>query len=47
MRRPYNAMFNRNRFKLGLFSENCAGGMAITTVPERWQASWANNLALA
>lgn len=47
MRRPHNAMFNRNRFKLGLFSPNCAGGMAITTVPERWQASWANNLALA
>lgn len=40
-------MFNGNRFKLGLFSSNCAGGMAITTVPERWQASWANNLALA
>ena len=47
MRRPYNAMFNNNRFKLGLFSPNCAGGMAITTVPERWQATWANNLALA
>ena len=47
MRRPYNAMFNRNRFKLGLFSPNCSGGMAITTVAERWQASWANNLALA
>ena len=47
MRRPANAMFNRNAFKLGLFSPNCAGGMAITTVPERWQASWENNLKLA
>lgn len=47
MERHHNAMFNDNRFKLGLFSPNCAGGMAITTVPERWIASWANNLALA
>lgn len=47
MARHNNAMFNNNRFKLGLFSPNCAGGMAITTVPERWVASWANNLALA
>jgi dimethylsulfone monooxygenase len=47
MRRPHNAMFNDNRFKLGLFSPNCAGGMAVTTVPERWRASWEDNLALA
>jgi len=47
MRRPENAMFNSQPFKLGLFSPNCSGGMAITTVPERWQASWDNNLALA
>ncbi|MEQ8659787.1 MAG: LLM class flavin-dependent oxidoreductase [Gammaproteobacteria bacterium] len=30
-----------------MFSPNCAGGMAVTTVPERWEASWDNNLALA
>lgn len=47
MRRPNNAMFNRNAFKLGLFSPNCSGGMAVTTVPERWDASWENNLRLA
>jgi len=47
MRRPYNALFNDNAFKLGLFSPNCAGGMAVTRVPERWDASWANNLRLA
>jgi FMNH2-dependent dimethyl sulfone monooxygenase len=40
-------MFNGNAFKLGLFSPNCAGGMAATTVPERWQATWDNNLKLA
>ena len=47
MRRPENAMFNQNRLKLGLFSPNCSGGMAVTTVPERWEASWDSNLALA
>lgn len=46
-RRPDNALFNDNRFKLGLFSPNCSGGMAVTRVPERWDASWENNLALA
>ena len=47
MRRPHNALFNQNAFKLGLFSPNCSGGMAVTTVPERWDASWENNLRLA
>jgi alkanesulfonate monooxygenase SsuD/methylene tetrahydromethanopterin reductase-like flavin-dependent oxidoreductase (luciferase family) len=32
-------------FKLGLFAMNADGGLAITTVPERWRASWADNLA--
>lgn len=34
-------------FKLGLFAANCSGGLAATTVPERWDASWEHNLALA
>jgi alkanesulfonate monooxygenase SsuD/methylene tetrahydromethanopterin reductase-like flavin-dependent oxidoreductase (luciferase family) len=34
-----------HRFKLGVFSANADGGLAITTVPERWRASWADNLA--
>ncbi|MGJ3509911.1 LLM class flavin-dependent oxidoreductase [Enemella sp. A6] len=34
-------------FRLGLFSANCSGGLAVTTIPERWDASWASNLALA
>ncbi len=42
-----NTMYNANAFKLGLFSPNCAGGMAVTKVPERWDASWDNNLRLA
>ena len=40
-------MYNKNPFKLGVFSPNCGGGMAITTVSERWDASWENNLSLA
>ena len=42
-----NPLVGGNRLKLGLFSPNCSGGMAITTVLERWDASWDNNLALA
>jgi alkanesulfonate monooxygenase SsuD/methylene tetrahydromethanopterin reductase-like flavin-dependent oxidoreductase (luciferase family) len=45
--RRETAMFNANRFKLGLFAPNCSNGLAMTTVPERWVASWENNLALA
>ena len=29
-----------NRFKLGIFCYNVEGGVALTTVPERWQARW-------
>ena len=47
MRRTENGMFGKNLFKLGIFSPNCSGGMAITTVPERWDASWSNNVKLA
>src|SRR5271169_7211747 len=47
MRRPNNSMFNANKLKLGIFSPNCSGGMAVTRVPERWDASWEHNRALA
>lgn len=43
----HTSMFNGNRFKLGIFAPNCSSGMAVTKVPERWQASWENNLRLA
>jgi dimethylsulfone monooxygenase len=33
--------------KLGVFSMNADGGLAITTAPERWRAGWAENLAAA
>ncbi|CDP51279.1 LLM class flavin-dependent oxidoreductase [Paradevosia shaoguanensis] len=32
----------RNKFKLGVFSTNADGGLAMTTVPERWQARWSD-----
>jgi alkanesulfonate monooxygenase SsuD/methylene tetrahydromethanopterin reductase-like flavin-dependent oxidoreductase (luciferase family) len=40
-------MYAANQFKLGFFSPNCSGGMAVTKVPERWVNSWDNNLKLA
>ncbi|MEU4806253.1 LLM class flavin-dependent oxidoreductase [Actinosynnema sp. NPDC023587] len=33
--------------KLGLFAANCSSGLAVTTAPERWSGSWADNLRLA
>lgn len=36
-----------HRLKLGVFSTNADGGLAITTVPERWRASWQGNLEVA
>jgi dimethylsulfone monooxygenase len=44
---PRTTMFNDNKLKLGIFSPNCSGGMAVTKVPERWDASWESNLKLA
>jgi dimethylsulfone monooxygenase len=35
-----NPLLNDNAFKLGLFSTNAAGGLAFTTVEERWHARW-------
>ncbi|HXP77937.1 MAG TPA: LLM class flavin-dependent oxidoreductase [Stellaceae bacterium] len=40
-------MLGRNRFKLGLFGLNCSNGMTMTKAPERWEASWENNLRAA
>jgi alkanesulfonate monooxygenase SsuD/methylene tetrahydromethanopterin reductase-like flavin-dependent oxidoreductase (luciferase family) len=34
-------------FKMGLFGSNCSGGLSFTTLPERWDASWDNNVKLA
>jgi dimethylsulfone monooxygenase len=37
-----NALRNTNKLKLGLFSLNADGGIAITKVPERWRADWSD-----
>ncbi|VEF46769.1 luciferase-like monooxygenase [Bacillus freudenreichii] len=34
-------------FQLGIFSANCSGGFAATKIPERWSASWEDNLRMA
>ncbi|CAN7258610.1 LLM class flavin-dependent oxidoreductase [Rhizobium sp. LjRoot30] len=36
-----------NALKLGVFSANADGGLAITDVPERWKAGWDDNLSAA
>src|SRR4030088_120905 len=40
-------LLDGNPLKLGLFGANCSSGRSYTTVPERWDASWNNNLRLA
>ena len=47
MSETVNPLLRKDRFKLGFFASNCSNGMSITTVPERWDASWDNNLKLA
>lgn len=47
MGRRQSPIFNNNKLKLGFFSPNCSSGMAVTKVPERWDNSWDNNIALA
>lgn len=44
---PHNRLLNNNKLKLGLFAANCSGGMSVTKVPERWDASWESNKRLA
>jgi len=44
MDRHKTRMFNANRFKLGLFAINCSGGLSLNKAPERWDASWDNNV---
>ena len=41
------AMHNANTLKIGVFGANCSSSRTATTVPERWSASWPDNLALA
>lgn len=47
MGRKNTRMYGPNKFKLGLFGQNCSGGLSMSKVPERWDASWENNLKAA
>ena len=40
-------IYNKNKFKIGLFGMNCSGGLSLTLAPERWDASWDNNVKAA
>lgn len=41
-----NPMFGANRFKLGVFSANCDGGLTMSLAPERWKADWDDIVAM-
>lgn len=41
-----NPMFGPNRFKLGIFSANCDGGLTMSLAPERWRATWDDIVAM-
>src|SRR5215471_17279427 len=38
--RTTNPMRGPNKFKLGVFSANCDGGLTMSLAPERWAANW-------
>lgn len=42
-----NPLFNANRFKLGIFSANCDGGLTMSLAPERWKADWDDIAAMS
>lgn len=46
MSRPH-PLKGPNKLKLGVFSANADGGLAITDVAERWTAQWDDNLTVA
>lgn len=45
--RHNNPLFGPNRFKLGIFSANCDGGLTMSLAPDRWKAEWADIVAMA
>jgi dimethylsulfone monooxygenase len=42
-----DAPVNSNDLRLGLFGANCSSGRTYAALPERWEASWENNVRLA
>ena len=47
MRHHQAGIGNGNALRLGIFGANCSSGRTYAILPERWQASWENNLKLA
>lgn len=47
MKRPMSLMAGPSKFRIGLFGMNCSNGLCMTTAPERWEASWDNNVKAA
>jgi FMNH2-dependent dimethyl sulfone monooxygenase len=47
MTRALTSLQGENPFKLGIFCENADGGLTLTTVPERWRATWPDIVAVA
>jgi alkanesulfonate monooxygenase SsuD/methylene tetrahydromethanopterin reductase-like flavin-dependent oxidoreductase (luciferase family) len=41
------SMHSSNRLKLGIFGSNLSSGKNATTLPERWHATWDENIRLA
>ncbi len=44
--RDDHPLFGPNRFKLGIFSANCDGGLTMSLAPERWRANWDDIVAM-
>ena len=47
MKRPMSLMAGPSKFRIGLFGMNCSNGLCMTTAPERWEASWDDNVKAA
>ena len=45
--RGLHPIFGPNRFKLGIFSANCDGGLTMSLAPERWRADWDDIVAMS
>jgi alkanesulfonate monooxygenase SsuD/methylene tetrahydromethanopterin reductase-like flavin-dependent oxidoreductase (luciferase family) len=45
--RAANPLFGPNRFKLGVFSANCDGGLTMSLAPERWACNWDDIVAMS
>ncbi len=41
-----HTFLTHDRFLLGTFASNCSGGMTVSKLPDRWEATWENNLKL-